>query len=202
MEGEHFDTSKAWEWKYNQLIYKAYFHLLWLLATFSSFSIFHGFLCLWAQKFPGVPSMNLSRSPFVLLPLPSCLGVPEALSRGTIVTEISSLFVILPFPDIIRSFLLETDAHPKTHKPYFKILEDGPFNFPNVPISSCLLELPVKYPKLRVLGPSFALSGDELRSRDENCMQVRTNRGQTCFLTKIGRQGSSTPRFGLALPAS
>jgi hypothetical protein len=33
-------------------------------------------------------------------------------------------------------------------------------------------------------------------------MQVRTNRGQTCFLTKIGRQGSSTPRFGLALPAS
>lgn len=63
-----------------------------------------------------------------------------------------------------------------------------------------MLELHINYPKVGLLDPSFAETGDEIISQDENTTQKKEE-DQTSFLTWIGPQRSSSPALDLPLPA-
>jgi len=45
--------------------------------------------------------------------------------------------------------------------------------FELVPFSVSIIELSIKYPKLEVVAPSFAKTGDEIKSQDENITQEK-----------------------------
>ncbi len=54
-------------------------------------------------------------------------------------------------------------------------------------------QLSVKYPKLGLLGPSFAKTGDHLKSGDERSRQVKKKGYQTSCLNQISPCRSFTP---------
>jgi hypothetical protein len=56
------------------------------------------------------------------------------------------------------------------------------------------------YSKTGGSGPLFCETGDETRSQDENCAEIKTE--QTCVSTLIGPPGSFTPQFWICLPCA
>jgi hypothetical protein len=72
-------------------------------------------------------------------------------------------------------------------------------------IHSCpILELSVKYTqtRARLLGPSFAETGDKMRGQDVNSIQEGKKEGTKLVFSPLGGGGRNfTPSFGFALPA-
>jgi hypothetical protein len=74
-------------------------------------------------------------------------------------------------------------------------------------IHSCpILELSVKYTqtRARLLGPSLAETGDQMRGQDVNSIQEENKQGTKLVFSPLGLGGVGgdfTPSFGFALPA-